>query len=367
MSVCLQVVAQQFGENRIHAKTWCCIDQGESQIKCHFETNTYVPGEHAKIISEIDNSHCRLHVQRIEARLLKTINLKSHTGRPYHLVTPVSVIQLPGIGAGEDRTGANALQYQIQLVEQNKGPLQPSTAGQLVNCLYSLQVKVVLDGCTCCSAQPEITVPISIVCPPLQDFGQIQPPQNWNPQQYPTVNITFNERDMYVKLNAEGVSQQIANSVLPPNPYGMNQPVMVQQQQLIIEPAQVQLQIQVQHRSELTEGQELLQGQSVFAESGQFYATLQPDGNFVLYEAHAPFQAGSGNALWSSQSFGKGQGPYRLTLQGDGNLCIYDGLGACTWSNNAYGKGSAPYRLVMQNDRQLVQYDQFRTVVWQAI
>jgi hypothetical protein len=43
-------------------------------------------------------------------------------------------VELPGLAAGQKRDSQNPIFQQIQLVERNKGSLQPSANGQLVNC-----------------------------------------------------------------------------------------------------------------------------------------------------------------------------------------------------------------------------------------
>jgi hypothetical protein len=70
----------------VHAKTWCCCDQGVSRISSRFQTNTYIPGEDAIIISEVDNTHCRLPVKQVGAQLFRTISLRSNQGKE-HVVT----------------------------------------------------------------------------------------------------------------------------------------------------------------------------------------------------------------------------------------------------------------------------------------
>lgn len=37
-------------------KICCCFSKGESKIKSYFEYNSYMPGETANIITEVDNS-----------------------------------------------------------------------------------------------------------------------------------------------------------------------------------------------------------------------------------------------------------------------------------------------------------------------
>lgn len=62
-----------------NTKTWCCIDNGESSIKCYFENNAYLPGEKANVVTEIDNSKCNLAIKEIKGELIKKIRLESKT------------------------------------------------------------------------------------------------------------------------------------------------------------------------------------------------------------------------------------------------------------------------------------------------
>ena len=52
---------------------------------------------------------------------------------------------------------------------------------------------------------------------------------------------------------------------------------------------------------------------AIVSGSGSYSATVQEDGNFVLYSA-------DGAALWDSGTSGEGAGPYTLSMQSDGNL-----------------------------------------------
>jgi hypothetical protein len=99
------------------------------------------------------------------------------------------------------------------------------------------------------------------------------------------------------------------------------------------------------------------------SQNGHYYARLQDDGNFVVYNGN-DFTAP--NAVWSSNTGGVGYGPFKLVMQNDGNLCIYEGNGNATWSSNTWHQGVAPYKLVMQDDRNLVLYDSHNKAVWSS-
>lgn len=54
---------------------WCCLDRGDSSIKCYFENNSYLPGETANVVTEIDNSACDLGIKSIQGELVKILRL----------------------------------------------------------------------------------------------------------------------------------------------------------------------------------------------------------------------------------------------------------------------------------------------------
>jgi len=94
---------------------------------------------------------------------------------------------------------------------------------------------------------------------------------------------------------------------------------------------------------------------NLLSENGMFSASMQRDGNFVLYRQ-------GGIQLWSSGTSGKGTGPFRLEMQSDGNLVIYDKDGKYTWNSATNGKGAVKLR--MQDDGNLVLYNARSQAVW---
>lgn len=186
-------------ENSVSAKTWCCIDQGVSKMKCFFEKNTYCPGELANMVCEVDNSLCNLPVRAVNMRLLMNIRLCAHHGKEKFIQETVNSYDLPGvIGARESAVGDNRKIAGILLTNQMRHrALQPSTTGSIVKCEYVLAVKTVLEGVTCCAADPEVRIPLTIFAAPPVNFNQIQAPQDWQPQVMPVYNCVFAEGFAY--------------------------------------------------------------------------------------------------------------------------------------------------------------------------
>ena len=91
--------------------------------------------------------------------------------------------------------------------------------------------------------------------------------------------------------------------------------------------------------------------------NGLYAATMQGDGNFVLYDQ-------GGAPLWNTGTSGQGTGPFRLDMQSDGNLVLYDKNGQYTWASNTAGSGGLT--LVMQDDGNLVIYSPSGQAVWDS-
>ncbi|KAL4512349.1 hypothetical protein ABPG72_005351 [Tetrahymena utriculariae] len=105
----------------------------------------------------------------------------------------------------------------------------------------------------------------------------------------------------------------------------------------------------------------LQQDQYLVSQNQRYYARLQCDGNFVVYNSSNFI---SQNAIWASNTYQQGFGPYTLKMLADGNLVLYDSRQTSTWSSNTYKNGLGPYRLVMQDDGNLVLYDCYNIPTW---
>jgi len=92
----------------------------------------------------------------------------------------------------------------------------------------------------------------------------------------------------------------------------------------------------------------LTPGQSLVSPNNAFIATLQGDGNLVVY------RIGNSHALWASNTVNKGG--IKLIMQEDGNLVLYTANGQAVWASNTAGTGDSFAR--MQNDGNFVVYTQ---------
>lgn len=76
----------------------------------------------------------------------------------------------------------------------------------------------------------------------------------------------------------------------------------------------------------LLPGQGLSAGQSVYSDNNIYHATMQTDGNFVVY-------TNTGEALWSTNTTGLGAN--YAVMQADGNFVLYNrSTGRALWSSN---------------------------------
>ena len=65
-------------------------------MKCVFDKNNYLPGEHAFLWVDIDNSECILDIKEIKAELKQILTLRSQGGRQKHIIISLSTETIPG-------------------------------------------------------------------------------------------------------------------------------------------------------------------------------------------------------------------------------------------------------------------------------
>lgn len=104
----------------------------------------------------------------------------------------------------------------------------------------------------------------------------------------------------------------------------------------------------------LSTNQVLRAGQYIRSSNG-YWAVVQSDGNFVLYNA-------ANRPLWASNTVGTGAHNW-LAMQSDGNLVLYNQANRPVWANNRNGYGTANW-LAVQTDGNLVEYTSANHPVW---
>ena len=111
----------------------------------------------------------------------------------------------------------------------------------------------------------------------------------------------------------------------------------------------------------LATGQYLDVGDYLVAANAQYFAVMQSDGNFVIYQGSDP--AHQGTPIWATHT---NDGlpshfmPYFLIMQSDGNLVQYNGTGAnpsyelpARWASNTM-RAQGQYFALLRNDGHLV-------------
>lgn len=100
-------------------------------------------------------------------------------------------------------------------------------------------------------------------------------------------------------------------------------------------------------------GQSIRVGEALTSSDGRYTLTLQRDGNLVLYRVspRAP--------LWDSET--DGDVATRATLQGDGNFVVY-GPDGPLWASGTDGERIT--RAVLQSDGNFVLYRSDRSAAW---
>ena len=106
---------------------------------------------------------------------------------------------------------------------------------------------------------------------------------------------------------------------------------------------------------EITAGETLFPGEELRSASGRYSATMQEDGNVVVY-------ADDARPVWDTHTYGRPGA--QLDLQDDGNLVLYDVYGTALWSTGTWGRSGN--RLTLQDDGNLVLYAADGAALWSS-
>lgn len=77
-------------------------------------------------------------------------------------------------------------------------------------------------------------------------------------------------------------------------------------------------------------GERLVAGEVMYSDEGRYFATLQHDGNFVVYRNATPLRA-----IWSTNTVGRGA--VMADMQTDGNFVLYDSARRPIWNTASNG------------------------------
>lgn len=90
--------------------------------------------------------------------------------------------------------------------------------------------------------------------------------------------------------------------------------------------------------------------------SGDCVATMQTDGNFVIYDKDK-------KPVWQTYTQWKGKKPYKTVMQSDGNFVIYDKNSTAIWHSDTRG-ANAPFSAILKKDCTLDIIDNIQNSLW---
>ena len=181
---------------------------------------------------------------------------------------------------------------------------------------------------------------LQTVNPPIQTLPSgSQCPANYRREQIKT--------DKCIICTPEGVKPQIPDDLQK----DMNAWFAKKQE------AAIKANPRVTHPDSLLNGEVLAPGEVMRSKNGRYIATMQTDGNFVVYKGN--------QALWALQSVGvpccvPGR---KAIMQTDNNFVIYNANGTPAWATGTNAKGPGQY-IVMQDDGNLVMYNSNGQPTW---
>ncbi|CAD8156193.1 unnamed protein product [Paramecium octaurelia] len=182
--------------------TWCCKQQGFCSITAKAEKNLYQSGELVNITYDIDNSNCKLNLEKVDASIMSRLIIQSNSGAQYRQEVKLNSVSQSGIQKGMKLLSSASTGCSLQLVNI-KNPtivLAPSTNGSLVNFQYYVIINPNFEGCTFCSSKPIVEVPITLfTLLPQEDQEPIAQPENWQPKAFQPFLIKSNSINPFNK------------------------------------------------------------------------------------------------------------------------------------------------------------------------
>ncbi|CAD8144075.1 unnamed protein product [Paramecium octaurelia] len=166
--------------------------------------NIYFPTEFLNFNYDIDNSNCKLDVDKVDSVFVNRLRLRSNSDSEHVLEFELNYQYHKGPQKGNKIQLIQKKDYQLQLINL-KNPLQhptPSILGNCVNSIYYLKVQPHYEGCSCCSPRPTVKISITVLAIPPKEY--IQPliqPENWNPQAFQPIIIQSNTQGQESTLN----------------------------------------------------------------------------------------------------------------------------------------------------------------------
>ena len=163
--------------------TWCCVNQGVSEIECKFEKNIFTPNEDCDCIVEIDNDKCNIAMTNVRLAVEQEVHIMCH-GHNWRDVITVKQAVEHGVPAKHDKKETKHLKVDLASIKypapqhrKKKGAMkpvsledaflmsqaQPAAHGQIIRNEYFLSVRTEFDGCTCCADLPSCKIPLCIV------------------------------------------------------------------------------------------------------------------------------------------------------------------------------------------------------------
>ncbi len=110
----------------------------------------------------------------------------------------------------------------------------------------------------------------------------------------------------------------------------------------------------------LKNGASLNPGQALKSLNNDYFAQLNEQGHLFIHQNNAQ------SPLWTSENNKTGFGPYRATIQNDGNFVIYDANTQPLWASDTWQKGASGHYVRLADDGNLFLYDGNNQATWQT-
>lgn len=162
-------------------RSYCCKSIGNFMMGVYLDKDSYVIGESANLIINVDNSKCKSSIDKLKVRLIQEVKAGlSYSSRVDTIHDKQIQIDASKIKKGEKRIDDRAIVCNLNLqIKEGKGG---TSNGMLVKSGYLIEIKPEFKACMYYNVPPTVYVPIRLFNQPLIVLGSPFDVANWRPQ-----------------------------------------------------------------------------------------------------------------------------------------------------------------------------------------
>lgn len=183
-------------EKSAGVKSCCCVNKGDTMIKLSLPQNTYEINQKVDLKVDIDNTHGKTSIKKLEARAYLILRYFPPLGQKIIGSRTINTVtEKVHVKPGDHLLGDQAVKMQLDLssFENDVNNMYSLFAGQ-IQCAYFIEVVGDISGTfLCCGQIPTVRLPVTVIPSKRSGNMKIVPPPGWNPKMFIPVHMKYDK------------------------------------------------------------------------------------------------------------------------------------------------------------------------------